>query len=1084
MRSLKFAIIFLSLLLGRSFAALAQGAEVRVWEGKIDLPTYLLGEEDPNPPFALVNRHNVYPYTMLDDLTDRRETKSYKALFLENEYLKAIVLPEMGGRLYSLYDKVGKREVFYRNNVVKYGLIALRGAWISGGIEFNFPNGHTVVTVSPVAATLWHEADGSGTVIVGDVDQVSGMHWEVALTLRPGQARLEERVTLFNSTPVTNLYWFWSTAAVPATEDMQFIYPMREANPHSRGEIWTYPVWNGVDFSWYKNVRQPTSLFGRQVHRPFFGSYYHQADAGVVHVADFREVPGKKIWTWGVAGDGLIWTDLLTDKDGAYNEIQSGRYETQLNQEFMAPRRVESWTEYWYPVQGLGGGFVAATWQLAINTRYLPASGAEKPRVEILVSPTEEVRGAKVRVKQGPQLLREFDAAVFKPLASEKFAVPVEDLESAKSKLDVEIQGADGKTLLHWFAGDPVDGNRDFVPAAGVYEPASKSEEKMTVEELFLEGVSEEKNGRQDTEIYRKVLERDPGYVPALLKLAWQQYLSADFENAEGFIARAMARAPVNPQVHYAAGVVYRAAQRWTLAQDALWASIQYGGSAAPAFAQLGEIAIHEKNYAEAAKLLRNALASNPEDALVFADLAVALRLAGDRREASKVARQAAEKMPLLPFALAEEWRLAGGQGASPPSSDLFKKLGTAASDTGAQNYLEVAVWYRGLNDLASSDAVLQAALKELPAKQVSPLVYYYLASNARLQGKEKQAEDYAAQAAAAPYEKVFPNRPADALVLLEALLQHPTDAHGQYFLGNFLCARGRYEDASRVWIQALTEGFEYSVLARNLGLYAWRVKKDLSGAAGFFERAIQLDPRDYRLYTDLDEIYTQLGDTARRERLFAGAPREVLDRDTVRVRRALLRVEQRQYDQALELLMGHRFKPWEGGVGVREMFVLANLEKGREALRAKNFRDAEQSFRKALEYPVNLGVGKPDKPSDEAALCWLGEALEGQGKTDPARTAWQQAAGDGKGKGVWQFYQALALERLGRSSEAVKTFAELAEAPAQGKTSASDYYLAGLAERHRVREEQAQSDFRRALELDPFLWQARIELARAGGSR
>ena len=331
-------------------------SSARVWEGTIELPTYLLGDEDPNPPFQLMDRHNVYPYTMLDDLTDRRERKTYRAIILENEFLKAIVLPELGGRLYSLYDKTAQREVFYRNHVVKYGLVALRGAWISGGIEFNFPNGHTTVTVSPVDSTILHGKDGSATAVVGGIDLVTETHWEVALTLRRGQARLEQRVTLFNSSPLPQLYWYWANAAVPATRDMQFIYPMREVNPHSRTEIWSYPVWKGVDYSWYKNIPQPTSLFGLNIRRNFFGAYYHDSNYGLVHVADYHELPGKKIWSWGTADDGLIWTDLLTDQDGPYNEIQSGRYETQLNQEFLSPRKVESWTEYWYPVHRLGSG--------------------------------------------------------------------------------------------------------------------------------------------------------------------------------------------------------------------------------------------------------------------------------------------------------------------------------------------------------------------------------------------------------------------------------------------------------------------------------------------------------------------------------------------------------------------------------------------------------------------------------------------------------------------------------------------------------------------------------------------------------
>src|SRR2546425_8447320 len=193
----------------------ASAASVRVGEGKLELPTYVLGQEDPNPPFPLLTGHSIYPYTIEDDLTDRVETKGYRAIFLENEYLKVTVLPEMGGRLYSLYDKLNKREVFYRNRVVKYGLVAVRGAWISGGVEFNFPDGHTAVTVSPVASTTRENPDGSATVIVGDLDLVSGMHWEVALTLRPREARLEQQVTLFNPTALPHLYWYWANAAVP-----------------------------------------------------------------------------------------------------------------------------------------------------------------------------------------------------------------------------------------------------------------------------------------------------------------------------------------------------------------------------------------------------------------------------------------------------------------------------------------------------------------------------------------------------------------------------------------------------------------------------------------------------------------------------------------------------------------------------------------------------------------------------------------------------------------------------------------------------------------------------------------------------
>jgi tetratricopeptide (TPR) repeat protein len=1068
-------------LLGSGLPAFSEN--VRLWQGNLEIPTYLLGAQDPNPPFAVAGHLRIYPYTMLDDLTDRRETKSYQAVFLENEYLKAIVLPEMGGHLYSLYDKVNKREVLYRNNVVKYGLVALRGAWVSGGIEFNFPNGHSVVTVSPVAFTTFQSPDGSATVVVGDTDQVTEMHWEVAMTLHPGQARLEEQVTLFNDTPFSNLYFFWENTAVPASEDMQFVCPMREAYPHVIGEVWSFPLHDGADHSWYKNVRQPTSLFGRHVHRDFFGAYYHKSDYGVVHVADFREVVGKKTWTWGVADDGLIWTDLLTDHDGAYNEIQAGRYETQMNYDFIAPHRVESFTESWYPVQGLDGGFIEANARLALNVNFFKAEPGIPQRVEFSLFPTMPIHDAKVRVKLGTQVLKDLGPVSFAPMTPVKVGVPVEDLEAARTKIEIAVSGPDGQALLHWAAADPIDGNPDFVPAADTAAPPRKPVEKMSVEELYLLGVEEEKEGQEQAAmgIYQSVLERDPGYVPALVKLAWRQFRAGDSQAAEGFIARALGRDEVNPETQYAAGVIYRAAHRWSLAQDAFWAAIHYGGAAAPAYTQLGEIAIRLQKYDQAVTLLHQALSLNPYDAMTLTDLAAAQRLAGHTGEAARTMAQALARMPLLPYARAEQWRIASAVAKTTSKSadhtpEDWAKPYPAAADT----YLEVAAWHRTLGDVASSDAVLHSALSRLPGQSVTPVVYYYLAANAREAGKPDQADQFARQGEAAPYAQVFPNRQEDAWVIEEELRDHPQDAHASYLLGNYLFAHGRFDDGARYWSDALRQGFEYSVLMRNLGLYAWRVKNDLVGAAGLYEKAIKLAPEDYRLYVDLDEIYFCLGKAGSREKLFAQAPASVLDRDLVRVQRALFLTQVGEYDGAVALLLDHHFKPWEGGVRLREMYVLANFQKGRRALEDNKPAEAVAAFRKALEYPRNLGVGKPDKPHDEEVLFWLGEALQAAGSADAAHDAWTQAAAEGKdGLTLSRLYRGLALRRLGQPEEADKILIPLAQIKAGETPGAAELYASGLLSLFDDRSDLAAGKFTAALAADPDFWPAKFALDR-----
>ena len=1050
---------------------------VQVRETTINLPIYLLGREDPNPPFALVNADDVYPYTMLDDLTDNRETKSYKAIVLENQYLRATILPELGARLYSLFDKTANREVFYRNHVVKYGLVGLRGAWISGGIEFNFPNGHTTDTVSPVSSCYWRDADGSASVVLGDVDQVSGMYWQVNLTLRPDESRLEEGIKLFNPTPLENLYWYWNNAAVPATEGIKFVYPMREVTPNSRSEYWTYPEWKGVDYSRYRNIRQPTEMFGDQVHRDFFGVYYPESDFGVIHVADYREVPGKKIWTWGVAGDGLIWTRLLTDDDGPYNEIQSGRFETQLNREFMLPHSALAWTEYWYPVQGLGGGFTAAAKDLAVNLRFLP--GAEgHGEVSVVLSPTMPLLGTTLTISVNGKPVRTLKGLSLAPPATRTFSVPVDDIEAARATTAVDISDASGKSLLHWSAGEPIDGNPDFVSK----ENGQPVHEEKSAQGLFLQGLRAEKEGRRaDAEArFNESLSIDPEFLPALRQLAVWSYRAANYDRAETYIRRALRQNGTDAQTVYLAGVIDRAAGRLSEAEDSLWTSLRLGISPPQALAQLGEIALSRGEYTHAAEIFRRAVTYSPMDPLVQSDLAAAVRLSGSLPQASSAASSAVKLAPLYPIARAEEWRVAAGQGATVPTESAQSSWRQTVGDR-MQSYLEAAAWYWSFNDWSSSDFVLKAAMQRFSDRDLSPMMYYYLASNALHEGMADRAREYAAKARAASYEAIFPNRSTDVAVLEEALRMDPADAHAQYFLANFLFQYGRYAEAAALWRSAEKAGFHYATLYRNLGIYSWRVRRDLPEAAALYRKAVAADPADYRFYVDLDEIYTQQGPSAveLRKQLFSNAPVDVLNHDPARLRYALLLIEEGQFAKAVSLLDGHAFKPWEQGDNPRDVFVLANLEEGRQALRARDFKGAQASFERALEYPANLGIGKPDKVNDWAALYWLGVASEKQGDVQGAERAWKTLLGEGAASDLSRFYKALAMKATGRDAAARETIQQLSDGPAAGRTSVMNYYVAGLAEVEKQDPAHAIEDFHKALEINPLSWQAQIELNR-----
>jgi tetratricopeptide (TPR) repeat protein len=717
--------------------------------------------------------------------------------------------------------------------------------------------------------------------------------------------------------------------------------------------------------------------------------------------------------------------------------------------------------------------------------------------VKLLLSPVADLRNATLTASLGSSVLRTTPNIQLSPLHPATYTIPVPEVDRARKELHVTLQSAQGHVLIDWSASAPLDGNPDLVSSVGKPQQTPITITPETpIEQLYLQGVFLQKRG--DTEaarkIYQQVLERDPGYVPALLQEAFYEYRAADFARAEHLIHLAQQRENENPMVAYAAGLVYRAEGRLSLASDAFWTAIHYGPASAPglslsaAYLELGEIAIRQGDYARAIDLLQQSIDHNPADAVALADLAVAQRLNGNAQAAAATSIKATRQMPLLPYALAEHWldTRATDSAASPtpsPAAPSPRWTDTIASDP--QNYLALAAWYHDLGAWQSSDAVLDAAIANQPTHSLSPMIYYYLASNSRQRGDQQQATQFATKAASLSIAEVFPNSITDAAVLKEAVDQNPQDAHAWYALGNFLFAHARYEEAAALWSAALQQKFEDPVLLRNLGVYEWHVKNNLTEAASDYARAIALSPKDYRLYESLDEIYEQAGNAAARAKLFQDAPPDVLDRDTVRARHALYFIEQFEPDQALALLAGHRFKPWEAGVVIHSMFVRANMQKGRKALAAHKAEEAAANFNRAMEYPEDLGTGRPAQPELSEQLYWLGVALAAQDKTAEAAKAWEAASQSSAKADV---FAALAYRKLGQNDRAQQMLQQCIAAASRPDAVADDFYVAGLAQRlqgDRFRgdrlqgdKDRAQEDFHHALAVDPLFWPARVAMA------
>ncbi|MEM6697606.1 MAG: DUF5107 domain-containing protein [Bacteroidota bacterium] len=325
-----------------SNSIIAQSGAVKIWEEKLTLPTYKVDPPDKNPMFFENDSYQgasrvIYPYPLEDDMTNIKITKDYKAVYLENDYLKVCILPEIGGRLFYATDKTNNYELFYRQHVIKPAHIGMVGAWISGGIEFCVFHHHRASTNMPVDYKLMENEDGSATLWFGETEPRHRMKWTFGVTLHPKKSYLELDGRMINATENTNSILYWANVATHVNDDYQVIFPPSTdfATYHSKNSFSHWPITkeayrgnkyyeNNIDASYWKNHPGSNSFFAHEIKDGFLGGYDHGKQAGTMLVANPHIVKGAKLWEWG---KGSTWdTKVLTDSDGPYAELMSGAY--------------------------------------------------------------------------------------------------------------------------------------------------------------------------------------------------------------------------------------------------------------------------------------------------------------------------------------------------------------------------------------------------------------------------------------------------------------------------------------------------------------------------------------------------------------------------------------------------------------------------------------------------------------------------------------------------------------------------------------------------------------------------------------
>jgi tetratricopeptide (TPR) repeat protein len=1060
----------------------------RVWESPLSIPTYELGEPDPNPALIDWRRRKwrpVYPYPMLDTLTNRRVEKSYKAVYLENEYLKVTVLPELGGHVYAIYDKTAGRDVLYTNHVVKYAMVAIRGAWISGGIEWNFPDGHTLTTVSPIDYITRMEPDMSAAVVIGDTERVQRMQWSIVIRLRPGSKAMETEVTLNNRRETPGRYWYWSTAAAPATDDMRFIYPMRETYPHTFWPVYSFPRENGVDVGTYREVRNDLSLFAVNSKRDFIGVYYEKSDWGIVHVADHKEMPGKKTWTWGTDESGRIWVDKLTDKDGQYVEFQAGRFETQMEHQLIAPHRVERFTEYWFPVNRMGGGFDEATRYAAVNV------SVEGARATITLNANEKFDDAELTIEMVGRRLHS-DTADLDPAKSLTVSVELPAGVTDRPLL-VTLRAKGGAELLRYSTDTPADGNPDFRPAT---RPVADPEVPGSAEQAYMAGLAFDKksNERAARAAFEEAVNRDPGFAPAHIALGLSFYRGGEYEKAAEHLTKALRRNKDAGDAHYYMGLVRRAQKRVTEAAEHLMWTVRTGHRESVSRYVLGEMALAAGDAAGALEHLKQAVILDPRDVKARTRLATAERLAGRLESAQERIDAVIWDAPLDYLALSERYEIHSAQGnvTRVAQGDLWRLLAREPDSV-----LELAFDHLAAGRFAEGRAVLEEGIKQagIQGKEAYPLLHYTLGYFQERAGESTRARAQYALGAKAATAFVFPHRVEEIEVLRAALAANPADGRAAFYLGNVLASKERGQEALAAWRESVRLDPSNGVARRNLARALWLVAGSKNEGAAEYVRAIAAAPADFHLYVELDNLLAEMGATRRRIQLLEGAPAAVRTRAPTVQALAAAYLEAGRFADAAALLERTQFTSGEGEFAALGIFRKAHLGLAREHERAGRHADAAREFLRATEYPKNLGVGAPSMQSQAREYVAGARAFEKAGMREEAEKLWRRAADESLNSPTqptepWSehyYYKAVALERMGRREEARALYERLANLNDEARMLESEpsppegairYVLAGSGLKALGRSVEARAALERALKMDPQSELARTQLA------
>ena len=1025
---------------------------VKAWRELVTIPTYEVGKPEKNPMFLEKRVYQgssgvVYPYPVIETISDEKVDKTYKAVWLENEYILVMILPELGGRVQMAYDKMKQRHFVYYNHVIKPALVGLAGPWISGGIEFNWPQHHRPTTYMPADSTIQENEDGSITVWVSEMEKMFHQKGMAGFTLRPGCAYLEIKGVLYNRTDMPQTFLWWANPAVEVNDYYQSVFPpdINAVFDHGKRAVSSFPIATGtyykmdysagVDISNYKNIPVPTSYMGVNSRFNFEGGYENDTQAGMLHVASHHYSPGKKQWTWGNGDFGRAWDRNLTDEATPeemkqwginrkgfrpYIELMAGVYtENQPDFSWLMPYEEKQFVQYFMPYRELGV-VKEASKDLIMNIN--EASDGDEVCFKLFATSRQAVRIVVVtdsgQVLYDQQLTLSPEAVLTETIPTLGAAFETLNLKIIKTLYGTE------RTVMHWHAESD-----EIRPIPDSAEAALLPEQVKTNEQLFLTGQHLEQYRHatwSPVDYYEEALRRDPNDIRCLNALGLWYIRKGRFAKAEGYLRKAVKLItkrnpnPYDSEPIYNLALALKYQGKASESYELFWKATWSKAWADAGYFEAAKISVSQGRLDDALDELERCLIYGAHNQKALALKAAVLRKMGRREQAKKLCREALATDLFNYSCRYELYLISGEKTALDELKELMQGL--------AKNYDEVALDYCAACLTDEARALWQMAIEE---GAVTPMTYYYLCAFCG-------EADALAKAEQADSSYCFPNRPEDVIALEAAKELNPKGARAPYYLGCLYYAARQYDLAIGNWELSARLDPQFPTVWRNLALARFNKQNQQQEALEYMEKAFCLAGADARVLMELDQLYKRL-QKPHEERLafLQQYPQLIAQRDDLVLEEITLLNQTGHYEEAKQKLDSHLFHPWEGGEGkVPAQYQICRVELAKQAISAREFDKAVALLSECLDYPHHLGEGKLFGAQENDFYYFLGIAYDALGQEDQARQCWEEATkgpqepaaamyyNDAKPDKI--FYQGMALLRLGRQDEANGRFYKL----------------------------------------------------------